>query len=282
MRRRPSWFFCLRISEMLSAKVFKKETNPCRRIILLDELRGLAIFCMVFYHAFFLLSEVFELNAGNSLFNFFMPLQPFFAALFIVISGISSRLSRSNVVRGLKLLIIALLISAATISVLPRFGIKNVGIYFGILHFLSFGMLFFSALRPLLDKIKPEYGIIACIVLYLLTYNISDGYIGFSGIFKINLPFVLYNNSFLFPLGFHDYAFYSADYFAIFPHIFIFLAGTFIGTAAAAGNFPQWTYKSRVKFFGFLGRHTLIIYILHQPVIYCIIAFAQLIIRLLD
>jgi|LSQX01.1.fsa_nt_gb uncharacterized membrane protein len=282
MLRRPSWCFCLRINEMLSVKVIKKKINPRRRIILLDELRGIAVFCMVFYHGFFMLSEVFELAIGDRLFYFFMPLQPFFASLFIVISGIASRLTRSNAVRGLKLFLLALLLSVTTIFILPEFGIENVGIYFGIIHFLSVAMLIFAAARPLLNKIKPEFGVIACALLYLLTYNISDGYIGISGIFRINLPFALYNNSFLYPLGFHNNSFYSADYFSVFPHIFMFLAGTFIGIAAAAGRFPQWTYASRIKFFGFLGRHTLLIYVLHQPVIYGIITFTQLIIRLLD
>lgn len=248
----------------------------------MDELRGIAIFCMVFYHAFFLLSEVFELNAGNELLNFFEPAQPIFAAMFIIISGISSRLSRSNLKRGIKLLMVAICMSAVTIYVLPKWGIDNVGIYFGILHFLSVSMIIFALIRPLTDKIKPEYGVLFCLVLYLLTYNISDGYIGLFNIFRINLPDALYNTSYLFPLGFYNEYFHSADYFAVFPHIFMFLTGTFLGVSAAAGKAPKWAYKSRVRFFGFIGRHTLLIYILHQPIIYGIIAIVQFIVNLFD
>ena len=38
-----------------------------KRIYLLDELRGLAVFCMVFYHAFYSMSEFFGFEIGLSL-----------------------------------------------------------------------------------------------------------------------------------------------------------------------------------------------------------------------
>ena len=58
-----------------------------KRIYLLDELRGLAVFCMVFYHAFYSMSEFFNIAVGTKLLDFFTPAEPFFAALFIVISA---------------------------------------------------------------------------------------------------------------------------------------------------------------------------------------------------
>lgn len=58
-----------------------------KRIYLLDELRGLAVFCMVFYHAFYSMSEFFGFEIGTKLLDFFTPAEPFFAALFIVISA---------------------------------------------------------------------------------------------------------------------------------------------------------------------------------------------------
>ena len=54
-----------------------------KRIYLLDELRGLAVFCMVFYHAFYSMSEFFNIAVGTKLLDFFTPAEPFFAALFI-------------------------------------------------------------------------------------------------------------------------------------------------------------------------------------------------------
>ena len=49
-----------------------------KRIYLLDELRGLAVFCMVFYHAFYSMSEFFNIAIGTKLLDFFTPAEPFF------------------------------------------------------------------------------------------------------------------------------------------------------------------------------------------------------------
>ena len=39
---------------------------------------------MVFYHAFYSMSEFFNIAVGTKLLDFFTPAEPFFAALFIV------------------------------------------------------------------------------------------------------------------------------------------------------------------------------------------------------
>ena len=39
---------------------------PAKRIHFLDELRGLAVFCMVFYHAFFIIGSMFGIGWAYS------------------------------------------------------------------------------------------------------------------------------------------------------------------------------------------------------------------------
>ena len=78
------------------------------RIHLMDEIRGLCVLLMIFYHAFYTMSMLFHWDLGTKLLVFFSPAEPFFAGLFILISGISSQLSHSNLIRGLKLLGVAL------------------------------------------------------------------------------------------------------------------------------------------------------------------------------
>jgi uncharacterized membrane protein len=69
------------------------------------------------------------------------------------------------------------------------------------------------------------------------------------------------------PLGIYTSSFTSSDYFPLLPWAFIFLVGTFFGRFAAAEKFPKFTYQSHIPPLSFMGRHALIIYIVHQPII---------------
>ena len=57
------------------------------RYFLLDEIRGFAVICMVFFHAFYTCFETLSIGFFGDLINFFLPAEPFFAAGFIFISG---------------------------------------------------------------------------------------------------------------------------------------------------------------------------------------------------
>lgn len=238
--------------------------NARRRIYLMDELRGFAVFCMIFYHGFYTLAYLYNIKAGLILLNFFMPAEPYFAALFMFISGISSNLSHSNLKRGFKLLGLSLVVTLVTYV-----AVREEAIWFGILHFLSVCMILFGLFKPLSDRFKfSVIPVAVCAMLFAATAGTSSGYIGFSPQLGFLLPECLYRTNWLSPLGIYNENFASADYFPIFPWIFVFAAGTFVGKLAAAGNFPQFAYRSRVPFFSWFGRHALILYLAHQPVIY--------------
>lgn len=244
------------------------------RIHLMDELRGFAVLCMVFYHAFYDLASLFSVGWGQRLLDFFQPAEPFFAALFILISGISSRLARSNLVRGAKLLAVALLMTAVTFWLFPE-----EQILFGILHLLAFSMLFFALFEKAFNKISPIVGMLITAALFWFSFHLHDGYVGFSPWFKLSLPAQAPEGFFFFILGFPDAHFSSADYFPLFPWLFIFLMGTFWGVYAQANRFPRFTYVSRSRPLQFLGRHALMIYILHQPVLYGLFKLIEMVIR---
>lgn len=231
------------------------------RIALLDELRGLAVLCMMFFHLFFMMASVFKMQTGRWLYEFFSPAQPLFAGLFIVISGLCSRFSHSNAKRGLRLLAAALVISLFTIWFLPLLQVDSLQIRFGILHFLSVCMLLFACSRPLLDKINPVAGVCICLVLYLVTSSVENGYLGIGKLVLLRLPAVLYQSNRFFPLGFHKRSFASADYFPLLPHMFLFFAGSFFGKFPVA----RQAYHPHIPPLGFLGRHSFFVYLLHIP-----------------
>ena len=235
------------------------ENTSCKkgRIWTMDELRGFAVVCMVFYHAFYTFAVLFSNQTALRLLQFFMPAEPFFAGLFILISGISSCLSRSNLKRGLKLLAVALAITLVT-------GLMDTIIVWGILHFLSLCMILFGLCQKFLSKIPLWAGTAACVILYLFTMQIEDGRLAFF----VRLPEALYTQDWLCVLGIHSDTFFSADYFPLLPWIFVFLLGTFWGRLAAQGKFPEVLYQKRVPPLCWVGKHALLIYIVHQPIIY--------------
>lgn len=235
-----------------------------RRIYLMDELRGLAVFCMIFYHGFYTAGFLFGNEVGAYFFRFFMPAEPFFAGLFMFISGIACNLSHSNLFRGLKLLALALGVTLVTWLAVPEDIIT-----FGILHFLAVCMILAGLLKPVVDRYRFSWIPVAvCAVLYLCTRNIEKGFLGPCAPLLLPLPQVLYATNWLAPLGMHGSSFASADYFPLLPWIFVYAAGVFVGKLAKAGKFPELSYRSQVPPLSWMGRHALILYLVHQPVIY--------------
>ncbi len=229
------------------------------RIQSIDALRGLCVVLMCVHH--FLYDLTAFLGAPWVLFSnpVFDVLHFIFAGCFILLSGVSSRFSRSNVKRGLKVIAVALALTLVTWLgdfVAERLWDESWGllIVFGVLHLLGFCMLFYGLTRKLWDRLPDK----AAPVLYILLTVLTAKYVG--GVYGTKLPW-------LFPLGFLTEGFYSADYFPILPWIFVFLLGTWLGEKIRLRKLPEGFYTAEFPFFPMLGRHALLIYILHQPIL---------------
>lgn len=239
------------------------------RIHLLDELRGFAIFCMVFHHAFFDVGYLLGLDWGYAAFDFFKYVQPFFWVVFIVTSGVCTNLSRSSTKRGLLLLGISLCMTFVTAVIMPMVGFDGEQIYFGVLHCLACCMILAGLCKKLTDKIPIQVGMVVSLALFALTYQVQEGWLGL-GAFGVAIPEGLKNLGFLFPFGIIDNQFFSADYFPLLPWLFVFFFGVFLGRLGKKEGFPSFTYKSHSRFLQFMGRNSLWVYVAHQPVLYLI------------
>ena len=245
-----------------------KKASDKNRIFFIDELRGFSILCMIFYHAFYLFDLAFAWKWADALFDFFMPVQPLFAGIFIFLCGLSCALSRNNLKRGLILLGVALGFTFVTAVIMPKIGFEGSEIYFGILHFLAVSILIYALFSKCFSRISPVCGIILCAALYPFTSSVAEGIFSYGELVSFKIPEALYESDFLMPLGIYSETFFSADYFPLLPNFFIFLSGVFAGFVFMKKGYPEWTKKKRVPFFGFLGRYTLPIYVVHMPVIY--------------
>ena len=252
-----------------------------RRIVLLDEIRGLCVFLMVIYHMLYTAGEFFNFETFSVLLEITSPLEPLFAALFIVICGASSRLSHNNFLRGIKLVGVAALITVVTAFILPAIGFEGAEIRFGVIHMLAACILIYAVLAKPLNKVPAQIGILVSLILYVFTRFIDTGIFGIPYVdaMNIHLPDSLYDCGWLFPLGFHNASFYSADYFPLLPWIFVFMAGVFGGGWLIRTKLPEAVYRTHSRPLAFLGRHALIVYILHQPVIFAIFWPLSLLLR---
>jgi len=224
-----------------------------KRIEIIDALRGLAVTLMVIHHALY--NSAAFLGAPwwlyrNPVFN---VLQALFVGLFIVISGISSRFSRGNVERGSIVLVIAFAITYVTTRM-------EMPITFGILHLLGFLMIFYGITQRLWDKIHRK----AAPFIYIsLTVFGALARVYFSP--GSENPII---SDLLSVLGWKQPGFTSYDYQPILPWIFVFLFGTWAGKYIQEGRFPSRFYEIKVPFFPLVGRNALLIYVLHQPVLF--------------
>lgn len=232
------------------------------RVHLIDEVRGFAIICMVVYHTFYDLVEIFNMNIPIYYSSFVDNLVTLFAGLFIFISGAACLYSRNNLKRGFICFMLGMIITAFTLIFMK----DNLDL-FGILHMLGVNMMLFSVLSPIVKKVPPSIGIICCMVLCIFTYNFQIGYLGFENFLKIDLPNQLYSTNILFPLGLSKPTFFSVDYFPLIPWSFCFFSGSFFGVLLKNNRMPKYFYKMHIRPLAFVGRNTLIIYILHQPIV---------------
>ena len=251
-----------------------------KRVLFLDILRGLAILNAVMYHLLYDLVYIFGVSVSWFSIRKCFVWQQSICITFILISGISFRLSR----RPWKSILVragcAILLSVVTLVVIP----EEV-VVFGIIHFLGSAFLIAWLCRPLLRKIPTWLGLSISLFLFVFIRNISEGSVGIPGLWEYHLPVALYDNHFMFWTGFPSADFYSADYFPILPWIMLFFTGCFGGiwwikgssilTARQEPLDEKPIYRLLDKSLGAAGRKSLWIYMIHQPILYGALLFLQ-------
>lgn len=220
------------------------------RIHIIDTLRGLSVVLMVAHH--FLYDAVEFLGAPAYFFSnpVFDVLHYIFAGCFIMLSGISSRFSKSNVKRSFKVLLAAAVITVVTYAI-------KMPIVFGILHFLGVCMLLYGLTGKWLQRFPTGPAVAVCCLGIIASAWLVDT--------------VRLDVHFMWIFGFTYPGFVSYDYFPLLPWVFVFLTGTYLGGPIIAGKFPKWFYTANVPVFSSIGRHAFVVYILHQPVLYVLV-----------
>lgn len=227
------------------------------RIAIIDELRGLALLNMIVYHLLYDLTSIYNDGPPWMMSRSTDIWQEYICISFILIAGICIPYTKSPLRHAVIVLGCAIGISLVTYAFMPEQFIS-----FGILHMLGVSMLVYVIFKVPLSRVNNIIGFIISIFLALLTWNVVNGYIG---IWKFTWTIPEFSSKYLFPLGLVDGSFSSADYFPLLPYFFIFTAGVFLSDWIK--RWPAWTKKTHVRPLEYIGQHTLVLYLAHQPVI---------------
>ncbi len=239
-----------------------KISNSGHRYHGLDTLRGLLLLDMIAYHGCWDMVYLFGRDWGwyRSDFNWFWQQSGCWA--FILLSGYCVSLGRRHWKRGWMAFGGGVVVSLVTLLVMP----ESPAIC-GILTLMGSAMLLTAALEKLLRRIPARAGLVGSFSLFLLLRDVNDGFLGFEGARILALPEGLYRNVVTAWLGFPPAGFVSSDYFPLLPWVFLFWTGYFLfrlhpGDRKTGRPFPVVT---------FLGRHSLVVYLLHQAVLFVVL-----------
>ena len=234
-----------------------------RRYQVLDAIRGFALVSMILYHAAWDLVYLFGVD---------WPWYRSFAAhvwqqsicwTFILLSGYCWALGRRQLRRGL-----TVFFCGAAITAVTWLFMRSNLVYCGVLTLLGASSLLLVPLAPALRRVPPRAGAAGRFLLFLLLRDVNVGFLGFEGLRVAALPEGLYRDHFTALLGFPPADFFSTDYFPLLPWFFLFLTGWFLFRLR-----PEEAREiRRIPLVTAMGRHSLLLYMLHQPVIYALLA----------
>jgi uncharacterized membrane protein len=223
----------------------------------LDTLRGVALVNMIAYHACWDIVNFFEVDWGwyGSFWAYLW--QQSICWTFVLLSGFCWNLGRRKGRRGLAALGGGALVSAVTVTLMP-----SGRIICGVLTLLGTATLLTIPLDRLLRRVPARLGAACSFLLFLLTRETAQGFLGLQGVRLVTLPRSWYQNDVTACLGFPGPSFQSADYFPLLPWIFLFWTGYYLYRLRR-----QERREISLPVVTGLGRNSLLVYLLHQPVV---------------
>ena len=255
--------------------------NKNHRIWELDFIRGFCICLMIMDHTFYDLAFIFKNRwfadgetggffywlcdlAGTGYFGLAARDVIWYLAVFcfVFLCGISCSFSHSNLKRGAKLAGIAILLSLFTRLLDLALKQENqFTIRFGILHMLAASILIYWMIQKLNLRLRIFIAILAIIIGVAFSIEPLATDIRAVAVFVTA-----------------EADFHSADYFPILPWFGYFLLGASLGSLLYKQKrsfFPKLSAEWRFRPVLFIGRHSLLFYLFHQPIIYLLLLLVE-------
>lgn len=232
-----------------------------------DTARGVAIILMVVYHLVYDLDSFGRYDVQSTT-GFWFYFADAVAAMFVLLAGLALTISYSRarakrssdaglflkfLRRGLVIFSFGMLITLVTFVLFP-----GQAIYFGILHLIGLSIpLAYPFLR--LEYWNLVVGLIVVAVGFFLLRNVWVDY-----------PWLLW-------LGLQAEGIVSSDYRPLLPWFGVFLLGVFAGNLLYPNGTRQFAIRDLshlplISTLSFIGRHSLVIYLVHQPVLIALLS----------
>lgn len=234
------------------------------RCALLDCLRGVTVISMVLYHAAWDLVYLFGMRWDWYFGTGAEIWQKSICCTFILLSGFCAGFGKRTWQRGILVFGLGAGITLVTAVCMP-----GSLVLFGVLTLLGSSMLLVGLTKRWLEKIPAIFGILGSLALFFVTYSLPSG-----TLCGTPLPDSLYRNVVTAYFGFPAAGFYSTDYFPLLPWLFLFLCGFYVYQLCGE-RILRNTWKG-IAPLNCVGRHALLIYVLHQPVIYGVLTGLRL------
>lgn len=221
------------------------------RFVEIDLLRSIAIVMMIVYHTLFDLATFYNwpIDVYHGPWRLFARAT---AILFLLLAGVSTVFLRNSaqraLLRSVRILSAGFLVTAATLLLFPASTI-----HFGILHLIAVGTILLWICLPLKELLLPLG------FLLLASYPFLAG---------VHLP-----SRWLLPIGMPPIGYTTFDYFPLLPWLGWIVFGGGLGHLLYV-RWPSWrsslppSSTSRwKKTLVWPGRHSLAVYLLHQPIV---------------
>jgi uncharacterized membrane protein len=240
-----------------------------RRFWEIDFIRGIAVILMIFFHATWNLVSFGAIDTDILSFSWQL-FGKSIGFIFVFILGLSLTLSRAREIkhnnsmwlrlcrRGATLLGLGIIVSIATYLIFDRQYVR-----FGILHLLGSSIILSY---PFLKLSWRWNCLLGCIIIAIGNYLLTLG---------VGFPWLL-------PLGLMPWGILMVDYYPLLPWFGAVLFGIAAGNVFYASGDRQFTLKDysttfSIDWFIFLGRHSLAIYLIHQPIILAFLSLTGII-----
>ena len=228
------------------------------RLIVVDLARSLALLGMVIFHFTFDLELFGHLAPGTTVTGGWAVFARVVAGSFLFLAGVSLILANgagrrweSFRRRFLRVAGAALVVTGVTLAALPQ-----AFIFFGILHSIAFASLVGMALIGLRWQV---------LALLAVAVVVADR----------TLAFDAFNPLWLVWTGLGTRLPWSMDFVPVFPWLGAFLAGMavaqFMARAGLWARLSRWQPGALVQRLARPGRHSLAIYLIHQPVLIALV-----------